>query len=164
MSKNFSSNLQTDESGSMLLEASVGLVVILAVLCGILEFSRALFVNDFIGIAARQATRYAMVRGSSWNGVACSQQMSFGCTATGQDVTNFVSSITPNGINNANLRVLVTWPGTTATGAQCSAPSKTNSPSCMVQVKVTYPFSFMLPALPSNLVTFTTVSQAVIAQ
>jgi hypothetical protein len=57
-----------------------------------------------------------------------------------------VRSTASPGISASSITVAATWPGTTAAGTACDATQGTNSAGCVVQVTVTYPFSFLLPA------------------
>jgi Flp pilus assembly protein TadG len=156
--------LRGDESGSMLLESAVSLTVFLAVAFGIMDCSRALYVQQFVGSAAKQASRYAMVRGASWSGRSCGTTSATSCTASSSNVQAFVMSLAPPGVGLSNLTVNVQWPGTMMSGTSCTAWGSANSPGCMVKVQVQYPFSFVLPFLPSNLMQFSATSAGVIAQ
>ena len=59
-----------------------------------------------------------------------------------------------------------TWPGTAPAGATgtCSTTNGNNSPGCLVQVQVGYPFKFILPFLPSSTTTLQSTSVMIIAQ
>jgi hypothetical protein len=58
--------------------------------------------------------------------------------------------------------VSTTWPGTTASGANCG--SGTNSPGCVVNVQVSYSFNFVLPFLPKNAMVLSSSSTVPISQ
>jgi Flp pilus assembly protein TadG len=134
------------------------------VIFGIMDMSRALYADHYVSEVSREATRYAMVRGSSWNNASCTNTSTFSCTATAANVTSFVQSITPMGLSPSNLTVNTTWPGTTASGADCSAANVNNSPGCVVTVKVTYAYNFVLPFLPKSALSLTSTSSVVISQ
>ena len=153
-----------DESGSNLVEFAVSLSVVLACVFGIIDGSRALFAEHYVVNAAREATRYAMVRGSSWNGAACTTPATFSCTATSAQVTSFVNSNIPPGIMSSKVGVVTTWPGTTSTGAACDTVNGSDSPTCVVRVQVTYAFAFSLPFLPQNAINFSSTSTSTIFQ
>jgi hypothetical protein len=53
------------EDGATLVEAAVSLVLPLAVFVAILQICLALYVSHFVADAAREASRYAIVRGST---------------------------------------------------------------------------------------------------
>jgi Flp pilus assembly protein TadG len=140
-----------DEDGSALLETTLTLSIVLLVIFGIMEFSRVLYADLFITYAAHSATRYAMVRGSSWSPTHCSILITANCTAAASDVSSFVNSIAPMGINtSSNLAISSTWPGTSASGGTCAAGGATASPGCVVHVQITYNFQFALPFISSG--------------
>jgi Flp pilus assembly protein TadG len=53
------------EEGATLVEAAVGLVVLLALFIAILQICLALYASHFVADAAREGSRYAIVRGST---------------------------------------------------------------------------------------------------
>jgi Flp pilus assembly protein TadG len=145
------------------MEYAIVLPVLLTFLFGIMDFSRFLYTYHFISEVAREGTRYAIVRGSSNAGTACASASTFQCDATAANVQTYVQSLTPPGITSSSLSVNATWPGTAPTGAAtaCSTTNGNNSPGCLVQVVVTYPYKFMLPFLPKSSSTWTVSSTSV---
>jgi Flp pilus assembly protein TadG len=142
--------LWQDQAGSAMLEMAVCSLVILTTILGIMECSLALYNDHFASNAARDGARYAMVRGSTWADAACNSTTTTSCEATNTDVTNYVRSTAPPGITASSIVVTTTWPGLSAAGTACDAVDGSNSPGCIVQVSVSCPFTFMLPA-PSAL-------------
>jgi Flp pilus assembly protein TadG len=57
--------LGIDETGSSLVEFALSSTVLLMAIFGVLDCSCALYADHYVANAAREATRYAMVRGSS---------------------------------------------------------------------------------------------------
>ncbi len=155
--------LRRDQGGNELLEYSLASSVLLLLIFGIMDCSRALYSYHYVAQAARQASRFAAVRGATWGGASCSS-FSYACTATSTDVTNYVKSITPLGFAFSNLAVTTTWPGTTVNGTICSLTSVNNSPGCVVYVKVAYSFGFVLPFLPKSALALTSTSKRMISQ
>ncbi len=154
-----------DESGSSLVEFSLSAVVLLMAVAGVMDFSRALYIDHFLANAASEATRYAMVRGATFAGNPCSTASTASCDATAANVTSYVTSLSPTGINTANMTVNTTWPGTSPTGSSCvSAVSSKNSPGCVVNVTITYSFNFAVPILPANTLVLTGSSAVAIAE
>ncbi|MDR3677032.1 MAG: TadE/TadG family type IV pilus assembly protein [Acidobacteriota bacterium] len=153
-----------DEQGSTLLEYAIVLPVLLAFLFGIMDFCRFLYTYHFVSEVAREGTRYAMVRGSTFGSTACTTPAIFACNATAANVQSYVQGLTPPGIASGSLAVTTTWPGTAPTGATTACPSGNNgkNPGCLVQVLVSYPFKFMLPFLPSSASTWTMSSTSVV--
>lgn len=132
-----------DERGSALLEFALCCLIVMATIFGILEFSRAIYIDHYLAGAARDAVRYAMVRGSTWSGTACATPTMFNCDAINTDVTSFVKSTVPGGMSADGLIVTTQWPGQTASGAVCDVTQGVNSPGCVVKVTVSYPFTFV---------------------
>jgi Flp pilus assembly protein TadG len=162
---NFGKALLEKQAGGTLVEFAVASVLLFTVVFGILDCSRALYANHYVSYSAAEAARYAMVRGSTWNNAACSTIATESCTATSSNITTLVQSIAPVGIDaSKNLTVSATWSGTTPTGAVCNAKGVNNSPGCVVQVKVTYNFGFVLPFLPSNALLMKSTAATVITQ
>ena len=62
------------------------MVVLFASLFGIMDCARALYCYHFVSYAARQGTRYAMVRGSTWSSNPCANTTSFDCDATASNI------------------------------------------------------------------------------
>jgi Flp pilus assembly protein TadG len=136
--------LQADD-GSNLVEFALASLIFFAVLMGIYYFSIALYIDHFVANVADAAARYAVVHGSTWNGASCASVSSYDCTATSNDVNNYVLSMIPPGISPSGLNVTTSWPGTTSTGGTCDTENGSNSPNCLVVVQVNY--SFTLPLL-----------------
>ncbi len=149
------------ERGSALLESTISLMVLMMAIFSVMDLSRILYFDHYVCYTAREAARYAMVRGASCNNTACATTSTTGCTATSTDVSNYVQSITPLG-SLSNLSVNTTWPGTTPAGSKCS--TTTNSPGCTVAVQVSYDFNFVVPLLPHNMVLLSSKSALPIAE
>ncbi|WP_348263882.1 pilus assembly protein [Telmatobacter sp. DSM 110680] len=125
--------------------------------------SFALYAAHFVANAAEEACRYAMVRGSSWNGASCSAN-ALDCTATSDDISSYVKSALPPGMSSANLSVSSSWPGTTASGDTCDTEDGVNSPNCIVKVTVTYQFTFPVPFFTQNTLPLKSTSIVTISQ
>ena len=153
------------EDGGTTVEFAVVLVVFLTFLFGIMDFSRALYVYHFVCEVAREGSRYAMVRGSTY-GASCATVATASCAATDANVTSYIRSKVPLAIQSSSVSVTTTWPGTAPAGATgaCNTTNGINSPGCLVQVQVSYPFRFILPFLPSATTTLQSTSVMVIAQ
>lgn len=152
-----------DESGSGLIDFAVSATVLMMVIFGIMDCSRALYADHYVSEMARHATRYAMVRGSTWAS-SCATTTSYSCYTSNAGVSSYVKGITPIGISTSNLTVTTTWPGTTATGAACVNTSGNNSPGCIVVSKLSYNFKFVLPFLPKSTMVLASTSSVTIQQ
>jgi Flp pilus assembly protein TadG len=158
------SRLNSDEGGT-LVEAAVTLTLLMMIIFGIMDCSRALYADHYVRYTAEEAVRYAQVRGSTWNNAPCSTPKTLSCSATAANIQAQVASVMPAGIDSgSNLVVATTWSGLTPTGAACSVANGANSPGCMVQVKVSYSFNFVLPFLPANALVLTSTSASPITQ
>jgi Flp pilus assembly protein TadG len=140
--------MRNRERGSAILEFGLIAVVLFAFIFGIIDFGRALYTYHFVANAAREATRYASVRGTK-----C--QFTTACPAVASDIASYAGSITPGGIDASVVvrNTNASWPGTSpgTNNAGCDAEDNgAHSPGCVVQVQVTYPFNFILPLMPKG--------------
>jgi Flp pilus assembly protein TadG len=158
----------SQERGASLVEYAFILFIFLTLIFGIGGFGHALFVYHFLDHAAKEATRYAAVRGSSCgNDGSCASLNSASGTAgpaTLSDVQQYVTSITPQSIDSTKITVTACGLGgastacadstptvcTTAIGSGATAiPATPNYPGCTVEVQVSYAYNFIFPFLPS---------------
>jgi Flp pilus assembly protein TadG len=144
--------------GSALVEFAFLIPVIFALVFGIIDFGRAMYSYHFVSNAAREASRWASVRGSTCTGFPSA------CPASSSDVANYVVSIAPAGIDSSSSRLTVNpgWPAASTNPPVCASYS--NHPGCVVQVQITYQFNFILPFLPSSGIPMTSTSQMIISQ
>jgi Flp pilus assembly protein TadG len=165
------------ERGASLVEYGliVGLIF-LPLLFGIGGFSHALYVYHQLNNAAKEATRYAAVRGSLCsNDLSCLAANSASGTAgptTQADVTQLVKNITPNGVDPTQLTVTVCGVSDTAacaasgpavcTAAVGALPATPNYPGCTVSVQVQYPYNFIVPMVHTAVVNMSSTSDMVI--
>jgi TadE-like protein len=139
-------NFTADERGATLIEFGLVAIVMFTFFFGIIDFARALYTYHFVANAAREATRYLSVRGSQ-----C--QLGPSCTV---DFAQYTQTITPGGITENQVVLTPSWPGigqgSTGDGGcePATPPNISNSPGCVVQVQVTYPFKFILPLMPKG--------------
>ncbi len=154
-----------EDDGSALLEMAAALTMMLSLLFGIMGFSRVLYIASFVEYAAHEGSRYAMVRGSSFNGKSCATTTSANCTASIANITAAIATSAPPGVDTSSpLTVTPTWPGTTPDGSACANSSGNNSPGCLVVVKVTYSTGYSLPFMPAGAITLKSQSAVTIAQ
>jgi Flp pilus assembly protein TadG len=173
----------TSEQGSELVEFALAITILLTLMFGIMDFSRAMYAYHFLSNAAREASRYASVRGSTF-ATACTNPppVAYACEAATADLTAYVQSIAAPGMyvsgGTANascatpsvgqLNVCTTWPGTAPSGAAgaCDTANGNDSPGCLVVVKVLYTYGFTLPFVSKNVsnITMTSTSETVIQQ
>jgi Flp pilus assembly protein TadG len=147
-----------DESGTALVEFAIASSVLLMLMFGIIELCFALYTYNYVSDAARVATRYAVVRGSSCTALP-------DCGITAGELQNYVRGIGYPGINPRKLTVRTTWlsfnPGPPTTWDACAG--QCNEPSNAVKIQVSYDFPLFLPFWRSTSLQLTSTSQMVIS-
>jgi len=148
--------LQLDRSsqrGTTVLESAVMISVLLVMMFGVIGFGNALYTYHFVSNTAREATRWASVRGHGCTG---------GCEASTDDVNTYVQGLSTGvGLDPTKVTTTTTWVAPPNNLAACTIQS--NSPGCVVKVQVQYSFQFLFPLLPSGF-TMQSTSQMVISQ
>jgi len=158
-----------DEEGANAVEMAVSCTVLFSMLLGICQMSLALYAYQFCSSAARQATRYAMVRGST----SCTNTPNLtNCKATTANITSYVQGLGYTGITSSKVTVTTQWCSastttpsstTTTTWSSCSG-STSNAPGNLVKVVVAYPLSFHIPFASKLSLSLSSTSQMVISQ
>jgi Flp pilus assembly protein TadG len=145
------------EQGSAIVEFAMVAVLLLTVVFGVIEICFALYAYNVVSEAAREGTRFAIVRGS-----ACTTFTS-ACPATTTDIQSYVQYLGYPGINPDKMTVTTTW---SATNAQtvCTPSPACNNPRNQVQVKVTYQLPLVLPFLSSQTLSVSNTAQMVISR
>jgi Flp pilus assembly protein TadG len=132
---------EISKDGSAIIEFAFVAIVFFMLIFGIIEFGRLMLMYHHLGNAAREGTRWASVRGSSSDNIWK--------IATPADVQNYVRSISP--LDPNNVIVSTTW------------PDGNNNPGSQVNVRVDYPFTFLLPIWFGSPITLESTSQMVIS-
>jgi Flp pilus assembly protein TadG len=152
------------EEGSSLVEYSLACSVFFAMLIGVFQMSLAFYTLDYVSDAAREGSRYAMVRGS--NSCANTPNLT-NCNVTSNQVQSHVRGIAYPGIVPANLTVSTTWQTASTTQpttwSACSSGT-CNAPGNLVTVVATYALPLSVPFVPSLSFNLTSKSQMVISQ
>jgi Flp pilus assembly protein TadG len=150
-------------------ESAVGIFIFLMLLLGVFDLSLGLYTYHYISDAAREGSRWAMVRGN----MSCSNTPNLSdCDATGDEVAAYVKDIGYPGIDASDyMTVSTTWlnkntyDGTTGqTWSSCGTTDTCKAPGNQVQVTVTYNFPLSLPYLFKNGLQVSSTSAMVIAQ
>jgi len=138
--------LRREECGSGLVEYAIIFMIFITMLLAIADFSRALYAYHFVSSQAREAARYAIVRG-------CTPAVPGNCPtpATATDIENFVKNVPP-GIDASRITV----PPTTWT--------PDHKPGSVVKVEVDYAFNFIFPFVSNATLNMKSTSQMVISQ
>jgi Flp pilus assembly protein TadG len=172
------------QRGASLVEYAFVVILFLSLLFGISGFGHALFVYHHLNNAAKEATRYAAVRGYKCsNDLSCAATNSASGTAgptTAADVTAYVASITPQSIDSSKFTVTVCGvKGSVACGASgpavCTTDLKdgsvppvvvqvaaSNYPGCTVSVQVQYAYNFVFPLIATTPINMSSTSQMII--
>jgi Flp pilus assembly protein TadG len=149
------------EEGATLVEFAFASMIFVMILFGIIEVSIAAYSYDFVCEAARDAARYAIVRGAS-----CKYMPD--CGATNTSIQTHVRSLNYPGIDTSNLATTTVWYShatappnmtwTTCGATQCNAIGNA------VKVTVSYSFPFNVPFYPGATFNLTNSSMMVISQ
>jgi Flp pilus assembly protein TadG len=147
------------EAGATMVEFALASVILFTLVFGVIAICLALYSYNVTAEAAREATRYAIVRGS-----ACSASTFSDCNVTSNQLQAHIRSIAFPGINpsSSTLTLAATWP---TTGVTCfPSVSPCNNPGNLVKVTVTYKFPLVIPFVPSRLLTMSSTSAMYISQ
>lgn len=129
-----------NDQGVALLEFGMVILVFFMFVFGVMDFGRALYTYHFVSNAACEATRYAIVRGATSTD-----------PATSTEITDYVKSMIPLGINPSDVTVSTTW-------------SPDNTPGSSVRVQVSDNYQFMTPIFSKYHMDLADASQMVISQ
>lgn len=156
-----------DEEGANLVEFALAATVFFMVLFGIMGFCMVAYSYAFVSNAAREATRYAIVRGKSQIITTdCSSVGPANCIAQGGvdagDIYDYVKSLAPLGINASKLDVDSNW--LTKSGGSCGTDDSCKVPGNQVVVQVSYTYDLNVPFVPQHSFAISSSSQMVIAQ
>jgi Flp pilus assembly protein TadG len=136
--------------------------VLLSMLLGIIQLCLALYCYHYVADAAREATRWAIVRGST----SCSNTPNLtNCNATSAQIQTYVRGL--GYPYSGGLVATTKWCQASATKpttwAACSAATA-NTPGNQVQVQVQYSFPFGVLFVNIGNLSVSSTSQMVIAQ
>lgn len=155
------------EEGASIVEMAIASAVIFSVLFGVIAFMLALYTYNFVADAAREGSRYAMVRGSR----SCTNASGLtNCNIQADTLQTWVQNLSYPGINKNNLNVTTNWlTGTTAgtppttTWSTCGSGT-CNIPGNIVQVTVSYAFPLNIPFWRNDTLSISSTSEMVISQ
>ena len=150
------------DKGSALVEFGLAAATVLLVIFLIVDVGRALYAYNWVSNSARQATRFAMVRGTMCDPLLATycQTTSMPRGAQAADITNYVDSLAV-GIDTGQVTV----------NSHCRAGATApNPPPCAagdkawVQVQVQYNFHFLSPLFPTLSWTMQSTSERAVQQ
>jgi Flp pilus assembly protein TadG len=151
------------EDDGTLVEFALCASILFSLVFGIMLLSLEMYSYIYVSDAAREATRFAMVRGANCS--TASPGLS-DCDATPADIQAYVQGTAYPEIVPGNLTATTTWysPSATKPTTWSSCTGTCNLPGYMVKVAVTYTYPFSIPLVPSSALSVTSTSQIVIVQ
>ena len=152
-----------DEEGQSIVEMAMSLTILFSFIFGVWEVGLALYSYHFVSEAAREGTRYAIVRGSSAGAANCTAPGPPTCIAQTADIQTYVKYLGFPGINPGRMTVTPSW-SAYPTGASCTPSAACNNPGNLVTVKVQYNFPVIVPFVPNHTYSMSSQSAMVIAQ
>ena len=159
------------EDGGSLVEMAVCCLVLLPVLFGIIQLSIALCCYHYAGDAAREASRWAMVRGANCNGyfgsAYCSPTSAGSNGATAADISAYVRGLGYpfSGTVTTATKWCVNGGSTPATWTSCSTTQTNNQIGNQVQVTVSYAYPLVIPFIKNtNTLNLGSISSMTIVQ
>jgi hypothetical protein len=145
-------------------------LILIPFLFGIVQLSIGLYCYHYASDAAREATRWAIVRGANcgklFSSAYCSPTDSSGTGATANDIAQYVKGLGyPYSASVTTTTQWCTAGGTPATWSSCSA-TKNNDPATKDQVKVTvsYAYPLIIPFIRKNTINISSTSSMTIVQ
>lgn len=156
------------EEGGSLVEMALSCLILIPMLFGIIQLSIGLYCFHFAADAAREATRWAIVRGAACNANFgpgyCSPTDAKTSGATANDIARYVTGLGYpfSGAVTASTQWCTTTGATPATWT-CSAAGS-NAVGNQVQVTVSYAFPLVIPFVPKNTLNVSSVSSMTIVQ
>lgn len=162
-----------EQQGQSLVETALSITVLMILIFGVIEAAWGAYSIHYLANAAHEATRYAIVRGGTWDPVTCdgtgaagSGYTSSKCEASPTDVANYVANRDFPGIGITASDVCVEYFKTLPTSAtqKCFANSSPDGVGDIVQVTITYPFTIPLPFLSNYTWNLVSTSQMVITE
>ena len=152
-----------EDRGAALLEMAISSSIIFVLLLGLVQTSLALYAYHFTADAAREASRWAMVRG---NQCTANTPGLDHCGATSGDIQTYVQGL--GYPYSSQMAVSATWLTATTppaiTWSACGTASSCKAPGNQVQVTVSYNFPLYIPFWRNATVNVGSISQMVVVQ
>jgi Flp pilus assembly protein TadG len=138
---------ESNQEGQALVEFALTSCVIFGFVFCLIELCLAFYTHCVVSETAREATRYAMVRGAT-----CVTASQASCTATTSSVNTYASGLGWPNLGNGTLNVATTF------------PDGNQNPGSRVKVRVTYVFPVTLVFVPQNSISMSSTSEMYILQ
>jgi Flp pilus assembly protein TadG len=136
-----------------MVEVTVIIQLLLIVTFGIVEAGRLMLAYTTLANAARAGTRYAIVHGSYRKGSGVDGPSGPGNTGNVADVVHNLTTAAGLAVGDVTV---------TDTDAEPMYPDGTNNVGARVRVRVSYPFSVIVPLVPLPAVTLGSTSEGTI--
>ena len=167
-------SLRKDEAAT-LVETALASMIFFAVLLGIFQFALGFYIYHYSSNAARQGSRYAIVRGANCSTNLPTAPASFHCNASESDIAAYITGLGYPGVDAArNLNVTVnSCAGSlhadpsgkpTTSWSPCTRGTAYNEPGDEVQVTVNYAFPLVIPFWKGQSVGISSTSSMVYSQ
>ncbi len=141
------------QRGATMVEFAISALVTLMVLFGLMWCALLLYTYHTVASAARQGSRWAIVRGTG-----C---LASTCPASASDVKTYVLSQMPL-VDTTKVTVNTTW--SSQGGCSAASSSSPSGPGCVVAVNVSYPFQLQIPFMSFASLTLSSTSKMVISE
>ena len=155
------------EDGRSVVEFALACAVLFGMLFGIVYFSMMLYTYHYISEAAREGSRYAIVRGSTCHANTPGLTNCGTTGITNTQLQTYVQDLGYPGIDAANrMTVNTTWytPSASLSSPTVCTTGTCNAPGNIVKVQVIYAFPLSIPFWSKKTLNLTSTSQMVIAQ
>lgn len=148
------------EQGAVIMEFVLSVMLLLTLVFGVMEMAFVAYSFNLVSEAAREATRYAVVRGNDW-GASCSSYSSSDCIASAANVTSYVENLGLPGINGNTLTNISTNWTKGPNESSCTA-TNCNGMGDQVTVTISYTFTPSIPFVLSKTVTMSSSSTMIV--
>jgi len=154
------------EEGGSLVEMAISCLILIPILFGIIQLSIGLYCYHYAADAAREASRFAIVRGANCmtnlkSKAYCSPTDANGSGATPNDIGQYVKGL--GYPYSGSAITTVQWCKSPAPWTNCST-TRDNSVGNQVQVKVTYSYPLVIPYIKANTLLIGSTSSMTIVQ
>jgi Flp pilus assembly protein TadG len=143
-----SEDLAQSESGGSQIEFVLSLTALMTFVFAVMEICMVFYTYGMISECAREATRYAIVRGST-----CLTSSSTSCTASATTISNYAKGLGFPNIGGGTLNVTTTF-----------IPAGNQAPGSQVKVDIKYTVSIKVPFIPKNALQLDSSSEMYILQ
>ena len=152
------------DQGAALVEFAIASSIFFLLLFAVFSFALGFYTFHYVSHAAREGSRWAMVRGS-----ACATYSSTTpCPAQESDIADYVKGLAYPGINSAeHMTVKVftaSYNTSTSTWTSCDEGVTCNAPGNQIKVVVSYDFPLNIPFWSRESITVSSTSTQIISQ